>query len=219
MRYPNQVWCLIGSLILAVGYASGQARSSPDAKTLALGRRMYIMTNCHSCHGWYRIPHYRWGNLAKSAMVQADEGGSLLDPFLRTRTGCNPDQRIGMPVYPELSDTEAYALAAYVDFESKERGSGDAVAGEALFNGAGKCTGCHSTTSDLAAVGPKYDSASLRERLLPGAIARPDRFGKTTEVGLTAHRMLLQGRSAEDIRNLLTFLLQQERAPEPISPK
>ena len=34
---------------------------------------------------------------------------------------------------------------------------GDPKAGEAFFNGAGKCASCHSPTGDLAGVGSRYE--------------------------------------------------------------
>jgi len=51
---------------------------------------------------------------------------------------------------------------------------GDAQAGEAYFNGAGRCRTCHSPTGDLKGVGAKYEPAALQGRLLlprgrPGA--------------------------------------------------
>jgi hypothetical protein len=43
---------------------------------------------------------------------------------------------------------------------------GDAKAGEAYFNGPGKCSTCHSVTGDLAGIGGKFDDP----RALQGAI-------------------------------------------------
>ena len=44
--------------------------------------------------------------------------------------------------------------------------TGDAKAGAAYFNGAGKCNTCHSPTGDLAGVGKKYDPATLQATFL-----------------------------------------------------
>src|SRR5436309_10696655 len=43
---------------------------------------------------------------------------------------------------------------------------GDKQAGEAYFNGAGRCGSCHSPAGDLRGVGAKYDPATLQGRLL-----------------------------------------------------
>ena len=48
--------------------------------------------------------------------------------------------------------------------------TGDAGAGEAYFNGAGGCSGCHSVTGDLAHIGGKYQPDQLQNRFIwPGA--------------------------------------------------
>ena len=53
--------------------------------------------------------------------------------------------------------------------------TGDPAAGEAYFNGEGKCTTCHSVTGDLAGVGKRFASAvDLQQRMLFPA-ARPRR--------------------------------------------
>lgn len=44
--------------------------------------------------------------------------------------------------------------------------TGDAKAGAAYFNGAGKCNTCHSPTGDLAGVGLKYDPATMQATFL-----------------------------------------------------
>lgn len=43
---------------------------------------------------------------------------------------------------------------------------GDARAGEAYFNGAGRCQTCHSPSGDLKGVGAKYEAVTLQQRLL-----------------------------------------------------
>jgi mono/diheme cytochrome c family protein len=46
---------------------------------------------------------------------------------------------------------------------------GDAKAGEAYFDGAGKCTTCHSVTGDLAGISSKYpDPRALQGAILAG---------------------------------------------------
>jgi len=44
--------------------------------------------------------------------------------------------------------------------------AGDRKAGEAYFNGEGKCTGCHSVTGDLKGVGTKYAPVQLQGRIV-----------------------------------------------------
>ena len=44
--------------------------------------------------------------------------------------------------------------------------TGNADAGRAYFNGAGKCASCHSPTGDLAGIAKKYAPLFLEERIL-----------------------------------------------------
>jgi cytochrome c oxidase cbb3-type subunit III len=47
--------------------------------------------------------------------------------------------------------------------------TGDAKAGAEYFNGAGKCTTCHSVTGDLAGLAAKYETVDIQQRMLfPG---------------------------------------------------
>ena len=53
--------------------------------------------------------------------------------------------------------------------------TGDAKSGEAYFNGAGRCSTCHSPSGDLAHIATKFGPADLQAQLLyPGASARFD---------------------------------------------
>ena len=54
---------------------------------------------------------------------------------------------------------------------------GDAKAGEAYFNGAGKCATCHSVTGDLAGIGAKYTDV----RALQGAMLSGEPRGESSE--------------------------------------
>ena len=51
--------------------------------------------------------------------------------------------------------------------------TGDAKKGEAYFNGAGKCSTCHSATGDLKGIGAKYDAHDMQGRWL-----QPRSFGR-----------------------------------------
>ena len=44
--------------------------------------------------------------------------------------------------------------------------TGDANAGRVYFNGAGKCSACHSAAGDLAGIGKRYDGITLQQRFL-----------------------------------------------------
>src|SRR6185437_16892299 len=56
--------------------------------------------------------------------------------------------------------------------------TGDAQAGEAYFNGEGKCSTCHSVTGDLKGIGSKYDPVALQDKFL---MPRERRRGASSE--------------------------------------
>src|SRR5205814_573879 len=67
--------------------------------------------------------------------------------------------------------------------------TGNSKAGEAYFNGAGKCNQCHSPSTDLAGIGRKYDPPTLQSRfLMPrprGGRGGAAASGKPTQVVVT----------------------------------
>jgi hypothetical protein len=57
--------------------------------------------------------------------------------------------------------------------------TGDAAAGAAYFNGAGKCNGCHSPTGDLAGIAKRLDPPSLQQQFVfPQGGGRRGRGGR-----------------------------------------
>lgn len=81
-----------------------------------------------------------------------------------------------MPKF-NLPDDQVKAIAAFLHDSVRaaaERGTykilnivvGDAKAGEEYFNGAGKCSTCHSVTGDLAHFGSKFDPVTLQQKIV-----------------------------------------------------
>jgi mono/diheme cytochrome c family protein len=104
-------------------------------------------------------------------MVQEDENGKQLGEFLKVG---RPERN--MPKF-ELTPQELTDLATFLHaaiYQIGNRGAykildiltGDARAGEAFFQGAGRCASCHSAAGDLQGVGAKYEPATLQERML-----------------------------------------------------
>ena len=98
--------------------------------------------------------------------------GRELGPLLRTLPGHNfkyDDKQL-----EDLSQffTQAVNKILRSGYNDQPTGllSGDAKAGEAYFNGAGGCSGCHSPTGNLAGVAKKYTTAALQQKFLfPGS--------------------------------------------------
>ncbi len=186
------------------------------APTAALerGRAVYVLNHCHFCHG-VDLTQATMGaaNLSQSPLVGADEDGNMIGPLVKAGL---PNLQTAMPSYAELTSEEIVDLARYIHFLRQQARfgelsrladapAGDRSAGEAYFNGAGKCRSCHSVTGDLAGVGRKYDTATLRVRLLrprpmlPGEAATPT-------AGQAAHVKLLENYTAPTVRDLVAYL-------------
>lgn len=136
------------------------------------GKSIYA-AECVGCHGPKARGKDDGPDLVRSLTVLKDRNGDLIEPFLkkghRTHSG-----------KPTSSFTKAQAqdLAHFLHrsvYDTLRSGpysqvlnvlTGDAKAGAAFFNGAGKCATCHSPTGDLAGVASKYDPPTLQQRFL-----------------------------------------------------
>jgi len=178
--------------ISAVFFLSAPSRAQQQALTpvtdqAAVERgRGLLVEHCGFCHGANARGGSGGPDLTRSVVVQEDEGGKQLGAFLRVG---RPDR--GMPKFdmpdPQLADLATFLHAAiYLNanrrlYKILDIVVGDAKAGQAYFNGAGRCSMCHSPTGDLKSVGAKYEPATLQGRLLmprgrsggPGAPAGP----------------------------------------------
>ncbi|MGH9145840.1 MAG: c-type cytochrome [Vicinamibacterales bacterium] len=171
MRFERTSWTLAVCLVTAVASAEQQT-AAPGFDTSAVERGLLLLTaECGFCHGSNARGGARGPDLTRSALVQDDENGKQLGEFLRVG---RPDR--GMPRY-DLTDQQISDLAAYLHstislaanrrlYQILDIVVGDPKAGEAFFNGAGKCTTCHSAAGDLKGVGAKYDPVTLQGRIL-----------------------------------------------------
>ena len=130
--------------------------------------------SCGFCHG-EDATGARAPDLVRSPLVNKDSGGDLIGPVIR---GGRPDK--GMPALP-LPDNTIQDIVAFLhmrvvqaaksshvssDYPLERLLTGNADAGRAYFNGAGKCASCHSPTGDLAGIAKKYAPLYLEERIL-----------------------------------------------------
>jgi cytochrome c oxidase cbb3-type subunit 3 len=141
-----------------------------DPAAVERGSALFV-AQCGFCHGSNARGGSSGPGLTRSALVQDDEGGKQLGPFLRTG---RPDK--GMPAFqlaPDQVGDIATFLHAAIFLNANRRLyqvldilTGDPKAGEAYFAGAGKCATCHSPTGDLKGIGAKYDAVTLQGRIL-----------------------------------------------------
>jgi cytochrome c oxidase cbb3-type subunit III len=167
----------------AAASAQQQALTPPsDAAAVERGKALHV-EHCGFCHGANARGGSGGPDLTRSVIVQEDEGGKQLGAFLRVG---RPDR--GMPKFdipdPQVADLAAFLHSAiYLNanrrlYKILDIVVGDPKAGQAYFNGAGRCSTCHSPTGDLKGVAAKYEPATLQGRLLmprgrPGGAGAP----------------------------------------------
>ena len=152
------------------GAGAGGDYKTYDAATIERGKKTYT-ANCAFCHGGNAKGGETGPDLLRSITVLHDEDGELISKVV-----LNGRVDKGMPKFSLPPDQIADIVAFLHDGvrAAAQRGTykildilvGDAKAGEAYFNGAGGCTGCHSVTGDLAHVGSKYDPVNLQQKIV-----------------------------------------------------
>ena len=130
---------------------------------------------CGFCHGRDAAGGESGPDLTRSELVAADNRGDRIGALLRTG---RPDK--GMPAFT-LSAADTGAIVAFIHdqktkFEALGGGrrsvdpsdlaTGNARAGRTYFNGAGRCSTCHSPTGDLAGIGKRFQGLALIQRML-----------------------------------------------------
>jgi cytochrome c oxidase cbb3-type subunit III len=151
--------------------ASDEDKPKYDPVSVERGQQL-LVGQCGFCHGSNARGGQMGPDLTRSDLVQSDEGGKQLTAFLKVG---RPEKK--MPKF-DLPDADVADLANFlhstIDSVSN-RGrykildivTGDAKAGEVFFNGAGKCSACHSTTGDLKGFAARYeDPVALQGRFL-----------------------------------------------------
>lgn len=147
-------------------------RPPADPAVVQHGRQIFVVS-CGFCHGTDARGGATGPNLVRSQLVLDDKHGELVTPVIR-------EGRIakGMPKF-DLPDSDISDITTFLHSQPvNDRGMapsapvnivvGDAKAGQAYFNGSGKCSTCHSVTGDLAGVGTAYDAKTLQNMVVSG---------------------------------------------------
>ena len=161
------------------GGGAGMDYRDYDAATLERGKTAFV-SHCGFCHGSNAKGGESGPDLVRSVVVIDDENGNLIAPVVH-----GGRQAQGMPKV-DVSEKDLADIVAFLHEgvrAAAERGTykvlnirtGNAKAGEAYFNGAGKCSTCHSVTGDLKGVGAKYDPVALQGRIVMPAGGRGGR--------------------------------------------
>ena len=136
------------------------------------GRKIYA-AECVTCHGPSARGTERGANLIRSQVVLRDRYGNAIGPLLKKghpmQTGASSASLTDAQVtdlshfiWQRINDT----LRGSEVFEPGDVLVGDAKAGEAYFNGDGRCTTCHSITGDLAGYGKRFQPIDIQQRFV-----------------------------------------------------
>src|SRR5256886_10645206 len=145
-------------------------RPPAPPEQVAHGQQVF-KSNCSFCHGSDCRGGETGPNLVRAQLVLADQRGELITPIVQNGI---PAQ--GMPKF-SLSAADIAAIAAWLHSQPlSDRGApstldilvGNAKEGEAYFNGAGRCTQCHSATGDLAGIGSRYEPKTIQNLIVSG---------------------------------------------------
>jgi cytochrome c oxidase cbb3-type subunit III len=156
-------------------------RPPADPAAVQQGRQIFS-ANCSFCHGSDARGGEGGPNLIRSQTVLDDKDGEQIATVVQNG---RPDK--GMPKFdltlPQISTIAAFLHTIPVGGRAQTTGTvdalvGNAAAGEAYFNGAGKCSSCHSVSGDLAGIGARYTDV----RALQGAILSGEVRGESNEV-------------------------------------
>jgi cytochrome c oxidase cbb3-type subunit III len=131
---------------------------------------------CGFCHGKDAAGGESGPDLTRAELVAQDTRGDKVGPVIRAGR-----PNAGMPAFNNLSDDELSAIVAFLhsqmdkfaelgggrrSVEPADLATGNAAAGREYFNGAGKCSSCHSATGDLAGIGKRVQGLNLVRRML-----------------------------------------------------
>ena len=171
------------------GGGAGMDYKDYDAATLERGKTAFV-SQCGFCHGSNAKGGESGPDLIRSVQVIDDENGNLIGPIIR-----GGRQAQGMPKF-DMTQAQVSDIAAFLHEgvrAAAERGTykilnivtGNAKAGEAFFNGAGKCSTCHSPAGDLKGIGARYDPITLQGRFLMPVGGRTNQKRATAPVVVT----------------------------------
>ena len=164
---------------------------------------------CSSCHR----QNARGGegfsgpDLIRSVLVLQDVNGRQIAAHLQT------DHKPPINLAPsEISDVGTFLhreityAAERSNYQLQYAMTGNAVAGETYFNGAGGCSKCHSPTGDLKGIGSRNDGPRLQALIAFGTIGGGRGRGEAAAPSRTARRATVTLPSGETLSGVLLRL-------------
>jgi mono/diheme cytochrome c family protein len=154
-------------------------RHRVDDTAAERGKKTYA-SECVTCHGTSARGTDNGANLIRSTLVLRDRYGSAIGPFLKKghpmqtgapSAGLTAAQITDLShfIWQRVNDT----LQGSPAYDVKNVLTGDPKAGQAYFNGEGRCATCHSPAGDLAGYGRRYSPVEIQQRFVfPSAAGR-----------------------------------------------
>ena len=181
------VW-IIGVVLLPASLAAQGGptdRPTLDEAAAGRGRRLYA-EHCINCHGSTAKGGPNGPDLIRSTAVLRDRLGASIGPAIREKASSHAASLTQAQIV-DLS----HFLRQRVEAVTRNRTptapidvlSGDPEAGRRYFEGAGRCSTCHSPTGDFAGLRTRTsDALTLQQRVLFPTLIRST---KTVEVTVT----------------------------------
>lgn len=179
----------LGSLVLltaSLGAQGGPADRPPlDEAAATRGRAVYAL-NCINCHGSTAKGGPSGPDLIRSTAVLRDRLGASIGPAMRATPMSH-----AVSLTPAQIVDLSHFLRQRVEAVTRNRTptapidvlTGDPEAGRRYFNGAGRCSTCHSPAGDFAGLRTRTpDALTLQQRVLFPSLIRST---KKVEVTVT----------------------------------
>lgn len=168
-------------LLAAVGVAQAgpKDRQRVDPAAAARGQHLFA-TACVDCHGAQGRGTAKGADLMVSDVLLHDTNGSTLAPFLKKGHPVESGPPSTSFTAEQITDLSNFLHQEFYATLGRQPGNpppnivvGNAARGEAFFNGAGKCAGCHATeagqsspATDLAGIATRYTPYDLQQRFI-----------------------------------------------------
>jgi mono/diheme cytochrome c family protein len=148
-------------------------RPKVDAAAADRGRPIWA-AECITCHGTQARGSDNGPNLIRSELVLHDRSGSELGPFLKKGHPMQSGRPSAALTSAQVSDLANFIRQRVEDtlrgspiFKVQDILTGDPKAGEAYFNGDGRCATCHTATSrSLSGIASRFSPVDLQQRML-----------------------------------------------------
>ena len=157
--------------------------SVPDPASVKRGQPLFA-ASCGSCHAANATGTPKGPNLIRSTVVRHDKDGSAIAAVLTSGVPHKATPAANLSA-EQVSDVVSFIRDLIQTYDQSSSGpmpadypvelllTGNAQAGQAWFNGAGKCSTCHSITGDLAGIAGKYRPVELQARFMMPRTTKP----------------------------------------------